>query len=98
MQKIRLYLLVVLLSVFSLGLDSHQPAQAASQRCHNIEERDQRNLCLAITENRSARCRSISSLDTRQFCLAYIDKNATRCYSIRNKDSRNMCLALVHSR
>lgn len=81
-------------SVMMLGA-GFNPAQAASQRCHSIDDRDLKSLCLAVTEKRSSRCRSIDSIDTRHFCLAYVDKNATRCYSIRNKDSRNICLALT---
>lgn len=73
-------------------------AQAASQRCHQLEDRDQKNLCLAVTEKRSSRCRPITSLDSRHFCLAFVDNNPTRCYSIRNKDSRNICLALTKER
>lgn len=74
---------------------SASPAQAAAQRCQSIDDRDLKNLCLAVTEERSSRCRSIDSIDTRHFCLAYVDENPTRCYSIRNKDSRNICLALT---
>src|SRR5690625_5020134 len=87
-----IFLLFFVVMILGAGFN---PVQAAAQRCHSIDDRDLKNLCLGVTEKRSSLCRSINSIDTRYFCLAYVDKNVTRCYSIRNKDSRNICLALT---
>lgn len=62
-------------------------------RCYSISDQDQKNQCLAVTQNQKAFCYSIKNSDLKNSCLAQVGGEKNRCYSINDRDQKERCLA-----
>lgn len=74
-------------------------ATAAAQHplnCYQIQNMDQRNLCLAQGSGQSSYCYQFQNMDMRSSCLAVVTGQRSYCYQIQAKDSRNSCLVMLN--
>ncbi|SDT86655.1 hypothetical protein SAMN05216296_0030 [Pseudomonas pohangensis] len=61
--------------------------------CYSIKNQDQKNQCLAVTQNQKALCYSIKDSDMKNACLAQVGGEQSRCYSIKDREQKERCLA-----
>lgn len=61
--------------------------------CYSIKDQDQKNQCLAVTQNQKGLCYSIRNSDMKNSCLAQVGGGRSRCYSINDRDQKERCLA-----
>lgn len=78
-----------------LVLGAASKAQTTDPNCYAIQDKDLRNLCVALTSAAPQNCYAITHSNTRAFCLAIVRQNKTECYAIDTSDYRSLCLALA---
>ena len=67
----------------------------AKADCWQIENKDMKNFCLAMTGRNTLSCWQILNQDKKFYCLAIVSKDNQRCWQIEEKDLRELCLSLT---
>ena len=80
--------------IFGTLLFATVSAFADSSRCYSIQNRDQRNFCLAQAKGAPSYCYAIQNRAAQNLCLAQTKGEKSYCYAIQDRDLKNHCLAL----
>lgn len=67
----------------------------AQASCYNVNNPDERYLCLALARHDRGQCASISNTDRRNFCVAQVEGSANNCASINDAQKRQFCRGLL---
>lgn len=77
---------------FMLVIASLLPANLVfSSNCSTIKNKDARQACRALIQNRTSLCNSIEDKDMRKTCKATVQNKSSLCGSIKDKKERAIC-------
>lgn len=62
-----------------------------SSNCSTIKNKDARQACRALIQNRTSLCNNIEDKDMRKTCKATVQNKSYLCGSIKDKKERAIC-------